>query len=900
MFLNNTNSINNEFFLVTYNPALNIKNKFFNFFLLTFIFNFFNNIKNFNIFIKNSFQKKIKKINNYKSLFRLKKRSLSVKFLFNKLFKMNIVKKSLNSFSTIQLHNTNTNNKNFNKILFKTWKHLIGNSLSPYSWELHYKKKTIVKNLNFFFLKNRYFFFSNKYYLNISSKKKYIRKFFYNNYFYLNKINLNYNKLNLLIKSKLKKNFRNRNDWFLSKPYSFLNTFRGFKFSTYFSNFVLIRLFKTYSRMFNFFKRFNYKLKKKQTINLYFKNFLTKKLIAQGKRNSKIYTPGTNIRNIFSFFLFKKNYNIYLKNRSLPYLFKKSNNAINSIKTHKKFNNIKLIKKLKKFKKFKKIYFISWLFSLKKKFKINRKNKLLPKLKSKFSLKKKITLLRKNNYLPWKFKKLHIIKTFYKTSLNRSLKPLKLENKVILKLNFKNNFILSKFLKNAIHVKRYQIFKKKFKRRFKKKFTRGRKNAFEIKLEKKIKKIFKPARFKSFKFSKKIKSIFKTNTLLNFTTKSFYLNNTMYRIYIINLNTKFVKNVKKHIPKPIIKNKYKMNFLNNNYGFLFLNNFQSHYLKLFTNFNTIKKFLFSFSYKNELQKFILKRYTKFNNYFSNFFNNTKNFKNLTLNFNIPSSTQSTSFINTFFNLKNNLSLLNETNYFYNKNWSRYNSEVLYWKNWQSEQSEINIKRIRFKPGYMKIWRQSRASLQSTLSLNFKYQHKMTKYLYKFHKFIKFKTFLINEMTLKNILIRSRIFTETSLIDFLIINNLIYVNGYLVNNNIQQLFVGDFIQLILNLKYYITFKWLLNFSLKKKNRLKKLSRKKSLSFASDKKKSNNLPKWVLFSKNSFDDVAKFLEVDYFTLSIFVIYEPFLWSDLNIYNIINNKFSIINIYNWKYIN
>ena len=71
------------------------------------------------------------------------------------------------------------------------------------------------------------------------------------------------------------------------------------------------------------------------------------------------------------------------------------------------------------------------------------------------------------------------------------------------------------------------------------------------------------------------------------------------------------------------------------------------------------------------------------------------------------------------------------------------------------------------------------------------------------------------MTLNNILIRSRVFTENSLINSLIINNLIYINGCLTNNNTQQLFVGDFIQLVLNLKYYIIFKWLLNFSIKKK-------------------------------------------------------------------------------------
>jgi hypothetical protein len=67
----------------------------------------------------------------------------------------------------------------------------------------------------------------------------------------------------------------------------------------------------------------------------------------------------------------------------------------------------------------------------------------------------------------------------------------------------------------------------------------------------------------------------------------------------------------------------------------------------------------------------------------------------------------------------------------------------------------------------------------------------------------------------------------------------------------------------------------------------------------KKKSYNIPKWILSNKNLFDDCSNYLEVDYFTLSAFIIYEPFLWSDINFYNLIEQKFSIINLYNWKYI-
>jgi hypothetical protein len=202
---------------------------------------------------------------------------------------------------------------------------------------------------------------------------------------------------------------------------------------------------------------------------------------------------------------------------------------------------------------------------------------------------------------------------------------------------------------------------------------------------------------------------------------------------------------------------------------------------------------------------------------------------------------------------------------------------------------------------MNIWRRARLSLQNSLFINFKYQHKLTKYISKFNKFIKFKTFLIIEMNLFNILIKSRIFTDKNLLKLFIFNNLIYLNGYLVNNLYRQIFVGDFIQFIINLKYYIIFKWILNISIKKKKKFRIIIKNKNRRILNpeEKKKSSTLPKWITFYQNMIDDVSKYLEVDYFTLSIFIIYEPFLWSDLNIYNIINNKFSIINIYNWKYI-
>jgi len=103
----------------------------------------------------------------------------------------------------------------------------------------------------------------------------------------------------------------------LYKPYSFLNTFTGFKFSSNFSNFFTIQLFKTYSRIFNFFKKFNYSLKTKKTLSLFFKNALSKKLILNKNKNFKIYKPNISFKNKLSLFLFKKNNNnLFFQNSS--------------------------------------------------------------------------------------------------------------------------------------------------------------------------------------------------------------------------------------------------------------------------------------------------------------------------------------------------------------------------------------------------------------------------------------------------------------------------------------------------------------------------------------------------------------------------------------------------------
>jgi hypothetical protein len=67
------------------------------------------------------------------------------------------------------------------------------------------------------------------------------------------------------------------------------------------------------------------------------------------------------------------------------------------------------------------------------------------------------------------------------------------------------------------------------------------------------------------------------------------------------------------------------------------------------------------------------------------------------------------------------------------------------------------------------------------------------------------------------------------------------------------------------------------------------------FNDEKIKSFLLPDWILKNKNITDDISKFIEVDFFTLTIVILYEPFMISEFNIYNLVSSKYQIMNLYN-----
>jgi hypothetical protein len=222
----------------------------------------------------------------------------------------------------------------------------------------------------------------------------------------------------------------------------------------------------------------------------------------------------------------------------------------------------------------------------------------------------------------------------------------------------------------------------------------------------------------------------------------------------------------------------------------------------------------------------------------------------------------------------------------------------------SKHNEVFIKRIRFKPGYQRIWRRARATLKESLNLNYRYQYRLTRYLTRFSRTVNNYFMDINELSLSNTIFYSKLLPDQQSLNLFLQNKLIYTNGLLSSNPHQVVYTNDFIQLIVSKWYYTFSRWLLNLSNIRLRKFRKLSYRKGLASKYKltnlrKQRSNYTPSWIFNVQFSMLDVKPYIEVDYFTLSLFCIYEPYLVNTQPINNFFTNRSNIYRLYNWKYI-
>lgn len=526
------------------------------------------------------------------------------------------------------------------------------------------------------------------------------------------------------------------------------------------------------------------------------------------------------------------------------------------------------------------------------------------------------------------FQKNTFASSYFKIRLNFLVTKHRLKNFYMRKMH---RFVISQFL-SSTHAR---VFKKKTKKTMMK---------VKVKLKIKIKKT-KPVKIlkikktkKNFKKNWKLKQL-SPQALKKFRSRKTKRNNALRKIWPILFKIRLVKKLLTHVspyatlkPKlyqnvfnmslkeiettfespvrpfschlfqlkqPTLWTQHKLSFLLDHHAFLFTVSTLSINSELKTRrYFQAKKLMYSFAHKTDIHKFIMRKYVR-----------TKVFKVFNENFqlfsnDITSSKLVPNFPDTWTNVSLNTNsighfLANKT--FLTRLDRRLHDSFSYTKPLKDSITQYSIKRIRFKPGYMNIWRKARTALKHALQLNFRYQHKLTKYLARFKKVIGDRFLIQKEMQLINILIKSRLIIDKATAITFLEHTLVFVNGVENTNAIFLLYAGDFIQLIVSLKYYIYYKWLLNWSLKQRLKLRKQTRKKLaiVSQTEDKKRSTHYAEWMLKNKRLIEDVSKFLEVDFLTLSIFIVYEPTTWAELTPYFVMETRYNVINMYNWKYI-
>jgi ribosomal protein S4 len=128
---------------------------------------------------------------------------------------------------------------------------------------------------------------------------------------------------------------------------------------------------------------------------------------------------------------------------------------------------------------------------------------------------------------------------------------------------------------------------------------------------------------------------------------------------------------------------------------------------------------------------------------------------------------------------------------------------------------------------------------------------------------------------------------------------VYLNSIVVTNLKTTVQRHDFIQMPVTPKYFIYFRWMYSWMLKRKSKLMPRVIMIAEARRSEKPRKVPYPDWILQSRYTDEDIPNYLEVDFLSMSIAVLtlplradeFDPYLISHLNVYT--------PKMLNWKYI-
>lgn len=316
----------------------------------------------------------------------------------------------------------------------------------------------------------------------------------------------------------------------------------------------------------------------------------------------------------------------------------------------------------------------------------------------------------------------------------------------------------------------------------------------------------------------------------------------------------------------------------------------------------IRKKINSFLRINELKMFMFnlkKKYVLLKSL--HFFSNNKNFN--------KKYQLTNKALYNYFNHNKNFSMDFNDNYITEEIFQKSNVHLNY-KQKDFEESrlikkDLIVPKIKFKPGYQRLWRNFRSALAESINFKYLYQQQLTRYLIKFYRRLNHSCFTQNENKIYKILVYSRLLPDKSLFNLFLNEGLIYLNHKCVTLTDIYVYKNDFIQLEITNWHYIQMRLTLNFINSRHNKFKKLVYRKSLATSYTtmkliKQRSNYTPNWIFKVIYDFIDVKTYLEVDFFTLSVFVVYDHNFFTYTSPNDLLIVRHSLFRLYNWKYIN
>jgi hypothetical protein len=207
--------------------------------------------------------------------------------------------------------------------------------------------------------------------------------------------------------------------------------------------------------------------------------------------------------------------------------------------------------------------------------------------------------------------------------------------------------------------------------------------------------------------------------------------------------------------------------------------------------------------------------------------------------------------------------------------------------------------FQMKPGYLGLWRHYRSLFAKYSPLRYFRQRRWTNYFLSLKSLSGSPVLLSLEFSCLAILKSSQFFFLAADVTAALFAGCVYVNGIVVLQPTSQLYAGDCVQLLVSwrlLAYYATG---YNYYIAMKHRLipKMLATVSNMSAGFD--NADFLQLLNKFSIGNFD-VPNYLEVDYLSSSIFVVYSPIFSFELSpVISAISPAFAM-RLYNWKYVN